>query len=71
MDGPRDLLRRAANSRRRASAAPEAAVPTATEPVALPRAAVHEGHATYTALMRSHDRLRTRHLPVQDGERRA
>ena len=71
MDGPRELLRRAANNRRRASAAPEAGVLAAAEPVAPPRMAMHEGHATYTALMRSHDRLRTRHLPVQDGETRA
>ena len=62
MKGPRELLRRAAANRRR-----EAAF-TDRPDSAAPRPAVQSHHATYTALMHSHDRMRTRHLPGQAGE---
>ena len=42
------------------------------EEASLPRReAAQPHHANYTALMRSHDRMRTRHLPGQAGDGRA
>lgn len=66
MLGPRELLRRAAQNRSRPPRGPARAElpPSRT-------AAVQPHHATYTALMHSHDRMRTRHLPGQGGEKRA
>ena len=67
MEGPRETLRRAAENRRaqRNRSARE-------EPNAQARQAAPEPHhATYTALMHSHDRMRTRHLPEQGGGKRA
>ena len=58
MTGPRELLRKAAANRREGETrieAREAPAPNRTE--------VQPHHANYTALMRSHDRMRTRHLP--------
>ena len=64
--GPRELVRRAAQNRREKPSLPAAGEANA------PRAmAVQSHHATYTALMRSHDRMRTRHLSGQGGENRA
>lgn len=71
MDGPRGMLRRAAENRRTAPvrpAMPEAESRVSAEP---PRPQAREHHGDYEALMRSHDRLRTRHLPVQGGQNRA
>ena len=65
MAGPRELLRRAAQNRRRALPHP------GKEERPAPRPALQPHHATYTALMHSHDRMRTRHLPGQGGEGRA
>ena len=63
MTGPRELLRRAAANRRRSAGRSERAEHPA------PRQTVHQSHhANYTALMHSHDRMRTRHLPEQAGE---
>ena len=65
MTGPRELRRRAAQNRRRLP--PQ--TPRAEEP---PRqTAAQSNHANYTALMHSHDRMRTRHLPGQGGQNRA
>ena len=64
MVGPREMLRRAAENRRRPGRAP------AEERVPRP-VMVQSSHANYTELMHSHDRLRTRHLTVQGGARRA
>ena len=66
MTGPRELLRRAAENRRRR---PTEAV--GGEMLPPRQTAVQSHHATYTALMHSHDRMRTRHLPGQAGEKRA
>ena len=62
MTGPRELLRRAAENRRRR---PEQSM---REETPAPRpTAVQSNHANYTALMHSHDRMRTRHLPEKGG----
>jgi len=69
MDNPGELIRRA-GKKRKLSPPPEAgtqptpvqeAAPRALElrPVPLSR------HGSYTALMRSHDRVATRHIPKQ------
>ena len=63
MTGPRELLRRAAENRRRQ---PER--PAREEPLLPHRETVQSHHANYTALMHSHDRVRTRHLPGQSGK---
>ena len=67
MDNPSDLLRRAA--RNRASAPARDEPQPRGEPT--PRAEYAPHHANYEALMRSHDRVRERHLPVQGGAGRA
>ena len=69
MDGPRGMLRRAAENRRTAPVRP--AMPEAERESAEPRPQAREHHGDYEALMRNHDRLRTRHLPVQGGQNRA
>ena len=66
MVGPKELLRRAAANRRRLPPHPAREARPAPQPPAL-----QSHHATYTALMHSHDRMRTRHLPGQGGEKRA
>ena len=63
MLGPRELLRRAAENRRRRPPQPAREEPLPPRP-----AAVQPHHSTYTALMHSHDRMRTRHLPGQGSE---
>ena len=66
MMGPRELLRCAAENRRN-----QPPRPPREELLPVRPAAVQSHHATYTALMHSHDRMRTRHLPGQGGEKRA
>ena len=66
MDNPSELLRRAARNR--------ASAPARDEPQPHgepPRRELMPHHANYAALMRSHDRVRERHLPVQGGAGRA
>ena len=65
MTGPREMLRLAAQNRRKP-------MQPYAQPEQAPRqVAVQSSHATYTALMHSHDRMRTRHLPGQGGGKRA
>ena len=63
MTSPRELLRRAAANRREGAPRTERA-----ESAAPRRTAVQSHHATYTALIHSHDRMRTRHLPERAGK---
>ena len=63
MTGPRELLRRAAQKRHNLPPRPVREEHPQPVPVA-----VQSHHATYTALMHSHDRMRTRHLPGQGSE---
>ena len=62
MATPRELTRRAAQNRARMK--PREPAVSAPQPAqsAQPRPF---GHANYSALMRSHDRLRTRHITSQ------
>ena len=71
MTGPRELLRRAAANRRGVPVRHETPADFAQEVSAPRRDVVQSHHANYTALMQSHDRMRTRHLPGQAGEGRA
>ena len=61
MRGPRELVRRAAQNRRKLPPAPAREAPLPPQPM------VQSHHANYTALMHSHDRMRTRHLLGQGG----
>jgi len=68
MENPGSLLRRARNSRhfKAVPNPPEMQESEVKTPIAQP---VHRSsHASYTALMRSHDRMRTRHIGGQGGE---
>ena len=61
MSNPAELMRRAAQTRQRAAVRqPEAA--KRPEPAAEPQPRPQARHANYSALMRSHDRVRTCHL---------
>ncbi len=67
MPGPGELMRRAMYSRRQYAAVSAHATPqTPVRPTnvddARPVERYHTGHANYSALMRSHDRIHTRHL---------
>ena len=66
MENPASLLRRAREQKRfRGAAAPPEAPVQRQKP---PEAPAHQSsHASYTALMRSHDRMRTRHIAGQGG----
>lgn len=68
MDGPRELLRRAARSRGGAPAAERAQAANERVRTAGERARPEPHRGSYAALMRSHDRVRARHLPVQGGD---
>lgn len=66
MENPAAILRRAGEQRRfRGLAAPPQPPVPAEKPPAAP--AHRSSHASYTALMRSHDRMRTRHIAGQGG----
>ena len=67
MERPGELLRRARESRR---AAPYVRAEAEPAPPRV-RSEIPGGHSSYTALMRSHDRVRTQHLTVQGGTYRA
>lgn len=68
MENPGEMLRRAAENRRRVApcvqeAAPQTeAPPEAVHPLPNPR---RTSHVHYSALMRSHDRVHTCHLEGQ------
>lgn len=64
MENPGDLLRRAQRSRRFRIASKPSVEQEKTEAAPVHRSS----HASYTALMRSHDRMRTRHITGQGGE---
>lgn len=67
MENPGSLLQRARNNRRfrAVSNSFQMREPEKKAPVSEP---VHRSsHASYTALMRSHDRMRTRHIGGQGG----
>ena len=58
MENPGEMLKRARQNQGRRAAVPE-------REKELPRraaAVLKSGHSGYTALMRSHDRMRTRHI---------
>lgn len=69
MENPASMVRRAALSRRRrnlpAAPVPASAQPPQPSPPAAPRHT--SSHASYTALMRSHDRVSTRHIAPRGG----
>lgn len=64
MENPALLLRRAANSRRQKKLPAPAVVPQIKPPTTP---AHTSSHASYTALMRSHDRVATRHIAPRGG----
>jgi len=68
MENPASLVQRAALNRRQKAAAPTF-LPAREEPQAgKPPVPVHtSSHASYTALMRSHDRVATRHIAPRNG----
>lgn len=67
MDHPADLLRRAERSRRQKNI-PVPAAAAEHAPPKLPAAPRHtSSHSSYTALMRSHDRMATRHIAPRNG----
>lgn len=59
MENPESLLRRARRSRRNRR---QVAAPRQTESVQIRRPPLPTGHAGYSALMRSHDRMFSRHI---------
>lgn len=68
MDNPGKILNRARLSRRFRMAA-QAPVEQAKGERGTEVQPVHySSHANYSALMRSHDRMRTRHIAGQSGE---
>ena len=68
MENPAKLLRRAQQNRRAPAIRPAAA----REEVQTPPSPPHQSsHASYSALMRSHDRVHTRHIGGQGGANRA
>ena len=60
MENPGEMLRRARQNKRKPAVKPvrETAVPEKEHSVRIP----HSGHSGYSALMRSHDRMGTRHI---------
>lgn len=63
MERPGEMLRRAGERRR--LEAPRRAQECREEPLREPAAAPLSRHGSYSALMRSHDRVATRHIPRQ------
>lgn len=63
MEGPEELIRKASERRRNAAYRPAAAREETSGQEAGPPPAPVSRHSSYTALMRSHDRMRTRHIP--------
>ena len=68
MENPARLLQRAALNRRQKAPdpSPEPA-PEPPAPAGLSRPKHISHHASYTALMRSHDRVSTRHIAPRSG----
>lgn len=64
MENPASLLRRAAQFRQHRFARQKSEEPRQSIPVP-PRHT--SSHASYTALMRSHDRISTRHIAPRNG----
>lgn len=64
MENPANLVRRAALFKQKKKLHPEPAQPEPLQP-SLPRHT--SSHASYTALMRSHDRVSTRHIAPRSG----
>ena len=65
MENPGEMMRRAAQNRRRAAPCSPASVPQTEAPSTpqKPRPSPQKNsHANYSALMRSHDRVHTCHL---------
>lgn len=69
METPASLVHRAALSRRQGTLPPPAQTPPPRQAVQAPAPVSRQksGHASYTALMRSHDRVSTRHIPPHGG----
>lgn len=70
MENPGEIMRRALERRRAArptpALRPDRAEPAEPQQQAQPAEPRHRSsHASYTALMRSHDRMRTRHISKQ------
>ena len=63
MENPGELIRRAGNKRKLAP--PRERMPEPPAQRVEPRPAPVSRHSSYTALMRSHDRMSTRHIPKQ------
>ena len=64
MDYPAKLVHRAALNRRQKASA-QAPAPPEIPAVPAPKHISH--HSSYTALMRSHDRVSTRHIAPRSG----
>lgn len=65
METPARLVRRAALNKRQRAAVQPPPQPLQPPPQSSPRHT--SSHASYTALMRSHDRVSTRHIPPGRG----
>lgn len=67
MENPGALLRRAEQNRRLKAVLPRPEMPAQEAERMAPAPRHVSSHASYTALMRSHDRMHTRHIAGRDG----
>ena len=67
MENPALLLRRAERSRRQKKLPAPAILPSAAPQQTALSAGHTSRHGSYTALMRSHDRVSTRHIAPRSG----
>ena len=67
MENPASLVQRAALNRRQKAAVPTAPIREEPQGDRAPAPVHTSSHASYTALMRSHDRVATRHIAPRAG----